>query len=42
MCNCGETGEVESGGFVAGVELVEQQVESDQALVGVLRGEIDP
>src|SRR5262249_11000259 len=37
-----ETGETESGGFVAGIELVEQAIESEQALVGILRGEIHP
>ena len=37
----GEAREMEAGRFVAGVELVEEQVEPRQPLVDVLRGEVD-
>src|SRR5258708_40236143 len=36
----GAAGEVESSGLVAGVELIEQEVEPCQALVGILRREV--
>ena len=37
----GEAGKAESGGFIAGVEVVEEKVCPDQTLVGILRGMIE-
>src|SRR6185437_13208740 len=35
-----EAGEAETSGFIAGVKLVEQAIEAEEALVSILRGEI--
>jgi hypothetical protein len=36
----GEAGKAETGGLITGIKLVEQAVETDQSLVGVLGGEV--
>src|SRR5262249_10627726 len=36
----GEAGQVEARGFVSRIQTVEQTIEPDQALVGVLRGKV--